>query len=438
MEDKFDAIVVGAGPAGSAAAYVMAKAGLSVLLIERGQPIGSKAVIGGVLYSHVLNELIPNFWEEAPVERFITRRIITFLSKDSGFSIDYKSANWAQPPFNGFSVLRARFDPWFAGKAEEAGAMLVPGVVVEDILWENGRVAGIKAGGDELPAHVVICADGTNSFLAQKAGLRNELRPSQLATSNKLVVELPPEVIEERFNLAGDEGTANEYVGPGCTHGLEGGAFLYTNKDSISLGLVVKIDALYRNAYDRQLKMRDMIEDFRAHPLVRDLVRGGNVVEYSACMLPEGGLQAIPQLYSDGVLVAGNAAGFVNNVGWAFEGANFAINSGIAAGQAVVRAKEREDFSAATLSHYEDLLNASFVIQDFETFRRAPHFLENPRMYSLYPDLINGIMENLFTVTGAPKRHLVGSALGHIRKNIRGKASIWQLIRDGLEGARAL
>lgn len=437
MDDKFDAIVVGAGPAGSAAALVMARAGLSVLLIERGQPVGSKGVIGGVLYSHVLNELIPNFWEEAPVERFITRRIITFLSEDSGFSIDYKTAKWAQEPFNGFSILRARFDPWFAGKAEEAGAMLVPGVVVEDLLWENGRIAGIKAGGDELPASVVIAADGTNSFLAQKAGLRKELHPDELATSNKLVVELPPEVIEERFNLAGDEGTANEYLGY-CTRGLPGGAFLYTNKDSISLGLVVKIGALYRNAYDQQFKMRELIEDFRAHPLVRDLVRGGEVVEYSACMLPEGGRHSIPHLYGDGMLVAGNAAGFVNNAGWSFEGANFAISSGIAAGEAVIRAKEREDYSAATLSHYETLLAQSYVLQDFETFRRVPAFLDKERMYGVYPDLINGFMQNLFTVTGAPKQHLVSNALGYVRQNLNGKASIWQVIRDGLEGARAL
>lgn len=437
MDDKFDAIVVGAGPAGSAAALVMARAGLSVMLIERGDPIGSKGVIGGVLYSHVLNELIPNFWEEAPVERFITRRIITFLSKDSGFSFDFKTANWAQAPFNGFSVLRARFDPWFAGKAAEAGAELIPGFVVDDLLYENGKVAGIKAGGDELPAHVVIAADGTNSFLAQKAGLRRELRPDELATSNKLVIELPPEVIEERFNLAGDEGTSNEYVGY-CTQGLEGGAFLYTNKDSISLGLVCKISALYRNAYDRQLKMRDMIEDFRLHPLIRDLVRGGNVAEYSACMLPEGGRQAIPQLYTDGMLVAGNAAGFVNNAGWSFEGANFAISSGAAAGQAVIRAKERGDFSAATLSHYETLLQESYVLQDFETFRRAPHFLDNQRLYSLYPDLLNGFAEKLFTVTGAPKQHMLSAGLAHMRQSLRGKASIWQIIRDGLEGARAI
>src|SRR5512133_2870250 len=131
VEERLDVIVVGAGVAGSTAAYKLAQAGLQVMLVERGPYPGSKNLSGGVLYGRVLHELIPNYWEEAPVERWINNEIITFLTGEASFNIDFKTQAFSKPPYNGFTVLRAKFDRWLAGKAEEAGAVLVSGIKID-------------------------------------------------------------------------------------------------------------------------------------------------------------------------------------------------------------------------------------------------------------------------------------------------------------------
>ncbi|MBI2865477.1 MAG: FAD-dependent oxidoreductase [Chloroflexi bacterium] len=430
MDERFDAIVVGSGPSGCAAAYVMAKGGLNVLMIDRGTVPGAKNIIGGVLYSKVLNDLFPNFWEEDCVERYIDRRIISFVTEDSAVSMDFKSGKFSQPPYNGFTVLRAKFDKWFVGKAEEAGAMFVPGMRVDDLLWEGDRVAGIKVGDEAMPADVVIAADGVNSLLAQKAKLRGELQAHHVATGVKEVIELPREVIEERFGLSGDEGMANEYTG-WCTQGVAGGAFLYTNKESLSLGLVCNIADLRKSGK----RPADMIEEFKQHPAIRNLVRGGKIAEYSAHLIPEGGLDMQPKLYTNGMMVVGDAAGFVSVTGLTLEGANFAIASGIAAAETVKLAKERGDYSAASLAHYESLLNQSFVLQDFKTYKGAPQFLENHRMYSLYPNLVASMAEGIFRVDGLPKKKVMKVMREALKKN---KVSYLDLLKDGLQGARAI
>lgn len=430
-EEKFDAIVVGAGPAGCAAAYTLAQAGLETLLIERGDFAGAKNVIGGILYSKVLSDLFPGFWEEAPVERHIGKRVITFLSEDSAFSVDFRSQKFDQPPYNGFSILRSKFDKWFAGKVEDAGAMVVTGIKVDEFVFNDGQVIGIKAGEDEMLADVVIAADGVNSLLAKKAGLRTkEFAPDQIAVGVKEVIALPRATIEERFNLEGDDGVANEFVGF-CTRGVQGGGFLYTNQESLSLGIVTQIDSLRKS----HLKPLDLIEEFRLHPMIKNYVRGGEIVEYSAHLIPEAGLGMLPKLYGNGLLVAGDAAGLVCAIGLTLEGANFAIASGIAAAETVKLAKEKGDFSSATLSHYQKLLEDSFVLQDLKTYRKAPHFLENPHMYSTYPELICHLASKVFTVDGQPKKKISKLVRGELKEK---KVSLWRLVRDMIEGGRAI
>jgi len=427
MQEKFDAIIVGAGPAGCAAAYTLAKAGLQVLVVERGKFVGAKNMMGGVLYGSALHSLIPNFWEEAPVERHITRHVVGFLSPKASLSIDFSSVSFDSTPYNAFTVLRAKFDRWFAAKAGEVGAIVATGLQADDLLWDGNRVVGIVAGGDEIPADVVIAADGVNSILAEKAGLRGKISPDQVNQGVKEVIKLPREVIEERFNLVGDSGTAMHLVGF-CTKGVHGGGFIYTNKESISLGVVVQLSALIKN----KLKSADLIEEFKNHPMVKVLIKDGTTIEYSAHMVPAGGLRMVPRLYADGLLVVGDAAALVVATGLRLEGMNFALASGIAAAKTVNRAKERGNFSKDTLCYYQKLLRESFVLSDLKTFKPAVSFMELNRIYSTYPNLICDLAEKLFTVDGSPRKR--GWQL--LREAMKGKVSLWQLVRDGMQGGR--
>ena len=134
----------------------------------------------------------------------------------------------------------------------------------------------------------------------------------------------------------------------------------------------------------------------------------------------------MPALYTDGFLVAGDAASFVQATGLTLEGANFAIASGVAAAEIVIRAKKIGDFSRKSLSSYPKLLKQSFVLKDLKTFKKAPHFLENPRIYKQYPELACDLAEKIFTNDGRPRKKIWKL----LRESKNRKISFWQIVRD--------
>jgi electron transfer flavoprotein-quinone oxidoreductase len=430
MEDKFDAIIVGAGPAGLAAAIKLAREGLQVVLIERGPYPGSKNLSGGVLYGRVLHDLIPEYWKEAPVERYITTNRVSFMTEDSSVNLDYKDQTFADPPYNGFSVLRAKFDRWLGEKAEEAGVMLVPGIRVDRLLKVGENITGVVAGEDEMLASVVIAADGANSFLAQEAGLRGRIETRHLAVGVKELIGLPRETIEERFNVTGDEGVAYAIVGY-VTKGIPGGGFLYTNKESVSIGVVVHLDEIVHEG----VKPAELMDSFLAHPMVQPLIRGGKLLEYGAHLVPEGGLEMVPQLSMGGMLLAGDAAGLSVNSGLVVRGMDLAIGSGIAAAETILEAKAKNDFSVQSLAAYRQKLENSFVLKDMKTYAKAPQFMKSPRMYEAYPELISNILSSIYMQDAQPKEHMTNTAMKGFKDS---KISIFDLLKDGISGVRAL
>ncbi len=418
---KFDAIIIGAGPAGCACGLTLAKSGLDTLIVERGKFAGAKNMWGGAFYGPSLYEFFPDFWKEAPVERYIVRHKYSLLTEDAALSFDFTTKKYRKPPYNGFSVLRARFDRWFAAKVEQAGAVVATGLEAEDLLWEGSAVAGIKAGGDELPAHAVVACDGVNSILAEKAGLRGKISPRDIKQGVKEVIQLPRPLIEQRFNLRGEEGIAWEFIGT-FSRGVPGGAFIYTNKESLSIGIVVQLSTLT----EKRVSANDLLEDFKHHPEVENLLADGQLVEYSAHLVPVGGKAMMPSLYADGMLVAGDAAGLTLTTGLVLEGANFAIASGKAAAETVIRAKKTGDFSKRSLAHYPELLEKSYILEDLKTFENAPLLLENPRFYSHYPEMACELAEKIFTNDGKQRKKIWKM----FRETQKSKISLWQMLRD--------
>ncbi|HIS40913.1 MAG TPA: FAD-dependent oxidoreductase [Candidatus Aphodovivens avistercoris] len=427
-EADFDVIVVGAGCAGSVAAYVAASAGKSVLMVERGNYAGAKNMTGGRIYSHSLKEVFPNFEEEAPVERKITHERIALLDSESMMTVDFTSPELAREGADSYSVLRGPFDQWLAEKAEEAGAEAIYGIPVEELIKdESGRVVGVRAGEDEITGQVVILCEGTNSMLAERCLGNPRPKPNQMAVGIKETFELPASVIEDRFLTPEGEGAAMLFVGD-CTAGHVGGGFLYANKESISLGLVATISTTA--AQDKPVYQ--MMEDFKNHPAVAPIIKGAKMVEHSGHMVPEGGYNMIPRYIFDGCLLAGETAGFCMNLGYQVRGMDFAVASGRMAAEAACAAIDAGDTSAAGLASYKQKLEDSFVIQDLRTFQAWPETMEHwDRMFTEYPTMVREIFNGLFCVDGKPQQHLAKRMMPIVKK--RGLLRLFKEIRKAVK-----
>ena len=429
-EEKFDAIVVGAGPSGLSAAIAMAKAGLEVAVLERGAFAGSKNVMGGILYRHPLDELIPNFWEQAPLERSIIEQRYWMLGTEGHVGGGVRSQKFNQDKPNCWSVFRAKFDRWLAEQAEAAGAMLLTEATVESLLQENNRVVGVHTNLEDgdLKANVVVIAEGVNSLLLRDLGVHSEIKSNQVATAVKEIISLPAEKIEDRFNVEKGQGVAIEIFGT-PSQGAVGLGFLYANQESISLGMGVLTSELAR----LRLKPNAIIENLKQHPSIKPLIAGGKTEEYLAHLIPEGGLDAIPKVYGNGWVAVGDAAMLVDNIHR--EGSNLAIKSGLLAAKAIIQAKEKNDFSENSLASYRTALDNSFVIKDLKKYKKVPHWLEtNPHFFTTYPDLINDAGTEFFTVDGQSKRDKQKNIFNMVKK----RRGLWGAIMDAIKGGLTL
>jgi len=424
--EKVEVVVVGAGLAGLATAYVLAQAGAEVLVVESGDYPGSKNVTGGRFYLEPVRPYLPDLWEAAPFERRVVKERLTMMAPQASLTVELDSDHFKQGPAHSFTVLRATFDQWLAEKAGEQGALIVPGYKVDDVLMEHGRVLGIRSSDAEVQANVVVAADGILSFIAEKAGLRKRHDPHHFALGVKEVIELPAEKIEDRFGLQEGEGAAQLFFGS-ITDGMLGGGFVYTNRQSLSLGLVIGIHDLMEKKPPAQ--PHDLMEAFKARPEIQALVAGGHPVEYSAHTIPEGGLRGIPKLVGDGIVVVGDAAGLALNQAVTVRGMDMALVSGVLAARAILGARERGDYSAATLAQYEQTLKDSPVYKDIITFQHVPEILSNPRLYSEYPQVACDLLEQIMWIGASPKEKMSSTALRTVRSRFLKRAVIGDLLR---------
>lgn len=399
---EFDAIVVGAGPAGAAAAIRLALNEQNVLLVEKSDPPGSKNVSGGVLWGNDLAAVVPDWEKTAPVERFVQTKSVAFLTKESKIGIDFSTKKFESKK-TGYTVLRTKLDQWLAKKAKDSGAMVASGITVDKLAFEKGKVVGIEQSGDVITADTVILAEGANPRIAIDSGIREPLSDHDVAIGIKEVIKLPEQTINERFNLSGKSGYACEYVLGFLEGGVHAGGFLYTNKDSISLGAVISMKSLRK---DNNTYSFDIIEQFKEHPFIAPLIDGGRVEEYSAHLVMEGGLQSVHKLYGDGYMIAGDAAGFSFSNGMVLQGMNYAIASGLMAADTFVEAKKRKDFSSGSLAKYKELLKQSYVLKDLHTFNGIGDVTWSPLMHETLPGVLENAMLNIFMEEGIPKKHM--------------------------------
>ena len=426
-----DIIVVGAGPAGSCAAIAAAKAGKRVVLIERGPFPGSKNMYGGVIYPRILDELIPDWFEHAPIQRWVVRRSTMVLSDTGALNIDYRSNAWGQAPYNGATAYRPDFDNWLAQQAVAAGAELICSTTVTGLLRDSqGRITGIKTDrpDGDLTASVVIACDGVNSFIAKEAGLYKNVDASNYTLGVKETLSLPKHVIDERFGVRDNQGVDIEILGG--TSGVNGGGFIYTNLDTIALGVVLKLPKLSA----QKKRPEEIIAELKRHPAIAPLIEGAEVIEYSAHVIPEAGLDMMPKMAADGLLVAGDAAALCLAAGIWLEGVNFAMASGMYAGQSAAQAITAGDTTASGLRSYTKKLNETFVLKDHKKLRKIPHLVLSDRVQHKYPGFVTGIVERMFRVENPNPKPGVRRILREERK--KAGISLIDLVRDALTGLK--
>lgn len=419
----FDIIVVGAGIAGSCCAVECARAGLNVLLVERANQPGGKNLSGGRLYTSAFEYLFPDFSRSAPLERCITHEKLSALTADTSTTLSFQ-----YPSATSYSVLRARLDPWLFQQAEQAGAQCLTATQVDSLHVENGVVGGVVIDGEVLSAKAVVIAEGANTLLAEQHKLLNKLPEHGVAVGVKEVLALPKEDLENRFALEGDAGAAWLFTGGICGE-LPAGGFLYTNLDTLSVGIVCPLSSIRASS----AALPDLLENFKHHPTLRPLLRRAELVEYGAHLIPECGLNGLPErLAGPGYLLVGDSARFCINTGFTVRGMDLAALSAKAAAQTLIQALQ-DNASVDLHQAYRHQLERTSLWAVLERYRKMPDFLQTPGLFQDYPHLLAELQRDIFDPRNAPPPRLSSLLWKHARK-----AGISRLVKDIFRGGRSL
>ncbi|MGM0606041.1 MAG: FAD-dependent monooxygenase [Halobacteriota archaeon] len=349
--EHFEAIVVGCGPGGAAAAATLAANGVETLVVERGVDAGAKNVSGGLLYAeesapYTIDGIFEGFREEAS-ERPITDYYLHNVAGRQVKSFDITELHDHDTEWSD-SVLRRHMDSWLAERVHErtveTGGGLLTEITVNGVLREDGEIVGVTCEEvDPIRADVVIGADGVNSRLARDAGLMDWEEPDEWFQGVKAVVDLPSDSIEDRFGIGPDEGAAHLFSGD-LFEDVRGGGFVYTNRDSLSIGSVFHLDSLVAE----RAEPHQLLDALLTHPVLGEWLDAEYVErEYAAKLVPDSKKVALREPHRDRLLLVGDAAGQMQAQGPIIKGMNHAVTAGALAAEAYVDAKSRGDPSNA-------------------------------------------------------------------------------------------
>lgn len=409
--DRFDAIVIGGGPAGLSAAYFLAKRGLSTLVLERGKSLGSKNVYGGKIYSHHLERLFPGFAGDAPVHRWVRRERFSLVVGDDVVTLEYASNGSAC-----FTTTLTEFARWLGRRAEGEGAVVLTEARVDGLIRHGPKVEGVIVGNERLESDVVIIAEGANRVLLEREGFAPAPDPRHLAIGVKEVLSLSAEKISERFGLEDNEGLSWMFMGS-VTDGLPDGGFLYTLRDHVSVGVVMWLGSA--GVVERRLY--EYVERLRLHPKLSPLLRDAKVVEYSSHITIVDPLRyKPPKLSGPGYMIVGDAAGLIGNLGFTFRGVDYAVYSGYLAGIAYEKIRDGgEDWG-----YYERLVRGSPIYREIKKYGGSHEILRDPRMLRDFPELVNEVLRAKLEIRDEAPR-----SMSIVRERVGLRRGLTMLIR---------
>lgn len=428
--NELDVIVVGAGLSGLACAHELAGSGLQVAVLERGDSAGSKNLSGGRLYLEPVQEFCGDLLKGAPFERPVVSESIVLTDKNS--SVTLRLDNGEKKAIrNSATVLMNPLIKYMAEKVSEKGVMILTRQKVDSLVIENNRVRGVKIGSQDLMATVTVAADGVLSFLAQEAGLRPEHKPDSYGIGVKEIIKLDGSVIEDRFNLDKGTGACRMFLG-NITAGLPGGGFIYTNKDGLSIGIVVHMKSVQK--WNSQTEVWELLEAFKSRDDIYPLLSGGETIEYGAHLIPESGYKGLPQLGIPGLLLVGDAAGFVLNTGNILRGMDLALVSGTLAGRCIVEALKSDLGPEACLHQYSKSIQRSFILDQMKTYKKAADLLSKEDLYNRYPHQIVQVVNEMFQVNSRGQSQPLGNLFRKMIFRVlgwKGIRDIWRILRMG-------
>lgn len=387
---KVDVLFIGAGPASLAGAIklkqLLNQKGInrSVVVIEKAEKIGQHHLSGAIFEAQVLNELLPG-WQNNEEDKFVTKLLASRIIKDELYFLKGKNAAFRIPDFiipsslnnkNAYAVSISELVNWLAGIAVELGVEIYTGFAAKEIVIENNRVKGIKLGdkgldserlplsnhipGEIIEAKVTVLGEGSAGLLAEgvvkQFKLNEKKNPQIYSMGVKEIIKLPEN------NLFGANRVIHTLGFP-FPSDVYGAGSIYSMRDNlVAVALVMALDWRYAD-----LSPQQELQIFKSHSMIKDFLKGGEVVAYGAKTFPEGGFYSVPQLVADGVIIVGDAGGLTNAK--KRKGLHYAIKSGIAAAEAIYQSIEKQDFGAQSLKKYHDILNESFVMKELYASR---------------------------------------------------------------------
>jgi electron-transferring-flavoprotein dehydrogenase len=422
-----DVTIVGGGPAGMACALRLGQlidqhnrrfpnrqiSKENIYVLEKAREVGQHSLSGAVLDSRSMDELLPGWQDEAPLDAKVDRESFYFLTKDK-----YYEAPMVPPPMmdhGNHMISLNRFVKWMAEKVEQAGITVFTGFAGSDLVFDGARVTGVRTDdkgidknghkksnfepGYELKSKITVLAEGTRGSLTkqlvEKFDLYKERNPQLYGVGVKELWEVPSGRIKkgEVILTLGWPLTTKEY----------GGSWMYGTQDNlVSLGYVTSLDYM-----DPRTDPHRVLQEWKKHPLISHFLSGGKMIRYGAKSVPYGGWYSLPPLAGDGWMIVGDSAGFLNSQ--RLKGIHLAIKSGMLAAETAFSAMQAGDFSADKLQQYPTSVDASWIKDELFEVRNFHQGFEK----GLIPGLFHTLLQQ---ITGGRGLHQIYPAhAGHTR-----------------------